>query len=220
MFKNFLTDKDKNYMAKQKSPRIVTPKGIAVYPWLNKPDTKFSPEGDYKVTLKVPAEDAAPLIEQLDKILQEYKAEAVKKDPKIARMAINAPYEEEADDQGNLTGNYLFKFKQKAVINMKDGRTVDVKVALLDASRTPTDVLVGGGSEIKIAATVYPYAMNTTKTIGLSLRPYAVQILQLVKVGGGAAADVFEDEDGFIDDHSATQVASASVAEEANAADF
>lgn len=208
-------------MAKQKSPRIVTPKGIAVYPWLNKPDTKFSPDGDYKVTLKVAAEDAAPLMQELDGILQEYKAEASKRDPKIARMAINPPYEEEVDDQGILTGNYLFKFKQKAVINMKDGRTVDVKIAMLDASRTPTDVLVGGGSEIKIAATVYPYAMNTTKTVGLSLRPYAVQILKLVKVGGGAAADVFEDEDGFIDDHSATQqVATARVAEEANAADF
>ena len=208
-------------MAKQKSPRIVTPKGIAVYPWLNKPDTKFSPDGDYKVTLKVAAEDAASLMQELDGILQEYKAEASKQDPKIARMTISPPYEEEVDDQGNLTGNYLFKFKQKAVLNMKDGRTVDVKIAMLDASRTPTDVLVGGGSEIKIAATVYPYAMNTTKTVGLSLRPYAVQILKLVKVGGGAAADVFEDEDGFIDDHSATQqVATARVAEEANAADF
>jgi hypothetical protein len=206
-------------MAKQKSPRIVTPKGTAVYPWLNKPDTKFSPDGDYKVTLKVAAEKAAPLIKELDDILEEYKAEAVKKDPKIARMTINPPYEEEEDDQGNLTGNYLFKFKQKAVINMKDGRSVDVKVALLDASRTPTDVLVGGGSEIKIAATVYPYAMNSTKTIGLSLRPYAVQILQLVKVGAGSAADVFDDEDGFIDDHTATQVVS-SATEEVSAADF
>ena len=100
------------------------------------------------------------------------------------------------DDQGNLTGNYLFKFKQKAVINTKDGRTIDMKVALVDASRTPTTVNVGGGSEIKIAATVFPYAMNTTKSVGLSLRPSAVQILSLVS-GQSNVVSMFDDEDGF-----------------------
>ena len=30
---------------------ITTPKGIAQYPWLSKPDTKFSEEGEYKVNV-------------------------------------------------------------------------------------------------------------------------------------------------------------------------
>ena len=79
-----------------------------------------------------------------------------------------------------LTGHYLFKFKQKAKIHTKDGRVIDMKVALVDASRTPTSVNVGGGSEIKIAATVFPYAMSTTKSLVCLLRPSAVQILSLV----------------------------------------
>ena len=82
--------------------------------------------------------------------------------------------------KATLTGNYLFKFKQKAKIHTKDGRVIDMKVALVDASRTPTSVNVGGGSEIKIAATVFPYAMSHNQIIGLSLRPSAVQILSLV----------------------------------------
>ena len=71
-----------------------------------------------------------------------------------------------------------------------------MKVALVDASRTPTTVNVGGGSEIKIAATVFPYAMNTTKSVGLSLRPSAVQILSLVS-GQSNVVSMFDDEDGF-----------------------
>ena len=39
-------------MAQQKI-KIVTPKATCVYPWLNKPDTKFNADGEYKVTLKV-----------------------------------------------------------------------------------------------------------------------------------------------------------------------
>jgi hypothetical protein len=180
----------------QTLPKIVSPKGIAVYPWLNRPDTKFSEDGDFKVTLKVDAAEASPLIQKLDDIISDYQQQQSKVDPKMSRYNVTQPYEEEMDDQGNLTGNYLFKFKQKAKIHTKDGRTIDMKVALVDASRTPTTVIVGGGSEIKIAATVFPYAMNTNKTIGLSLRPNAVQILSLVSNQSNVVS-MFDDEDGF-----------------------
>ena len=183
-------------MAQNTQIKIVTPRGIAVYPWLNRPDTKFSPDGDFKVTLKIEGEEAAPLIEKLDEVLAKYKAQQAKADPKVGRYSISPPYEMEADDQGNATGDYLFKFKQKAKIQTKDGRTIDMKVALVDASRTPTTVNVGGGSEIKIAATVFPYVMSTTKSVGLSLRPSAVQILSLVS-GQSNVVSMFDDEDGF-----------------------
>ena len=183
-------------MAQNNQIKIVSPRGIAVYPWLNRPDTKFSADGDFKVTLKVPAEDASPLIQKLDEIISNYQSQQTKADPKLARYSVSPPYEEEMDDQGNLTGHYLFKFKQKAKIHTKDGRVIDMKVALVDASRTPTSVNVGGGSEIKIAATVFPYAMSTTKSIGLSLRPSAVQILSLVSSQSNVVS-LFDDEEGF-----------------------
>ena len=185
-------------MPANKKKQIVTPRAVAVYPWLNSPDTKFNVEGEYKVTLKIGSDEAAPLIEEIDETINEYQKEQAEKDPKVGRYSTNPPYEEEVDDQGNLTGNYLFKFKQKAKINTKDGRSIDMKVALYDAQRTPTDAMIGGGSEIKVAATLWPYILPTTKSVGVSLRPSAVQILSLVTVGGNKMASLFDEEEGFV----------------------
>jgi hypothetical protein len=208
-------------MAQTQLTKIVTPKGIAMYPWLNtgKPDTKFNADGEYKVTLKVPAEDAAPLIAQLADVLTKYQNEQSIRDPKIARYTAAPPYEEEVDDQGNLTGNYLFKFKQRARVNTKDGRTLDMKITLVDATRTPTQVSLGGGSEIKIAATIWPYALSTNKTVGLSLRPNAVQIISLVEFKSKGTADLFSDEEGFTTT-AANQVSAPMNEEYDTAADF
>ena len=184
-------------MAQQQKIKIVTPRATCIYPWLNRPDTKYNVDGEYKVMLKVEAEDAAPLIKQLDDILENYKDASIKRDPKLGRFSVSSPYEEEIDDQGNLTGYYLFKFKQRAKIHTNDGRTIDMKIAIVDASRTPTDADIGGGSEVKIAATVWPYAMSTNKSFGLALRPQAVQILNLVEQKNGNVVSMFSDEDGF-----------------------
>ena len=187
-------------MTKQKRESFVTPKGIAVYPWLNTPDTKFSPEGDYKVTLKLPTNEAEPLMEKLTTVAEDYYNELVKSDPKAKNLKITYPFDEETDDQGNLTGSYLFKFKQKAQVTGRDGTNYTMKVALFDAKRNPITALVGGGSEIKIAATIWPYKMNTTKTVGLSLKPTAVQVINLQAVGTSSMADMFDEEDGFVED--------------------
>ena len=206
-------------MAANKKQQIVTPKATAVYPWLNTPDTKFNADGEYKVTLKIGSGEAAPLIEKIDGAIAEYKQEQANKDPKVGRYSDMPPYEEEVDDQGNLTGNVLFKFKQKAKIHTKDGRTIDMKVALFDAQRTPTDVIVGGGSEIKVAATLWPYVLPTTKSVGVSLRPSAVQILTLVSAGGSKMADLFDSEDGFVASNT-NAAPSFDEEEDGDAADF
>ena len=206
-------------MAQQKI-KIVTPKATCVYPLLNKPDTKFNADGEYKVTLKVEAEDAAPLIKQLDEILKTYKEASIKRDPKLSRFNVNTPYEEEIDDQGNLTGYYLFKFKQKARIQTNDGRSIDMKIAIVDASRKPTDAQIGGGSEVKIAATVIPYAMSSNKAFGLALRPQAVQIINLVSPMNGNVVSMFDDEDGFVAEEKAPVTDSFTSDEMDTAADF
>ena len=207
-------------MAANKKQQIVTPRAIAVYPWLNTPDTKFSSDGEFKVTLKIGPDDAQPLIQKIGEVIEEYRNEQTQKDPKIARYSDMLPYEDEVDDQGNLTGNYLFKFKQKAKIHTKDGRTIDMKIALYDAQRTPTDVIVGGGSEIKVAATLWPYVLPTTKSVGVSLRPSAVQILSLVSVGGSKMADLFADEDGFVANSNSAPAFVNDEEEDIDAADF
>lgn len=207
-------------MAVAKKKQIVTPRAVAVFPWLNTPDTKFNADGDFKVTLKIGAEDATSLIEQIDEEIAKHREEQAVKDPKVARYSDMPPYEQEVDDQGNLTGNYLFKFKQKAKINTKDGRTINMKVALFDAQRTPTDVLIGGGSEIKVAATMWPYVLQTTKSVGVSLRPSAVQVLSLVSVGDSKTANLFDSEDGFVVGNKNAAPTVDDDEEEYNATDF
>ena len=47
----------------QQPIEFTTPKGIAQYPWLSIPDTKYNkPEGVYKVDLIIPKADAIPLL--------------------------------------------------------------------------------------------------------------------------------------------------------------
>ena len=47
--------------------KITTPVGIAHYPYISKPDTKFNEKGEYKVALSIPKAEAKPIIETIDK---------------------------------------------------------------------------------------------------------------------------------------------------------
>jgi hypothetical protein len=179
--------------------KFVTPKGVAVWPHLNTPDTKFVTEGEYHTKLRLSADEAQPLVRQLEAIRKTYLEEAIRKDPKVKQYKMADLYEEEVDDQGDLTGNYLFKFKQKAVINTRAGTTLNMKVALFNSRVEPSDAVIGGGSEIKIAATAVGYAMPSTKMVGLSLRPTAVQIISLSSGTTTGGAQAFSVEDGYVD---------------------
>jgi len=48
---------------KKKAERFVSPKGIASYPYLTNPDTKFNPDGEYKVSLIVAGDEASKIID-------------------------------------------------------------------------------------------------------------------------------------------------------------
>ena len=50
---------------------FTTPQGVAQYPYLSSPDTKFSEEGDYKVNLILSKEEAAPIIAQIDEVMKD-----------------------------------------------------------------------------------------------------------------------------------------------------
>tara|TARA_R110000868_G_scaffold122806_3_gene325641 strand:- start:2027 stop:2626 length:600 start_codon:yes stop_codon:yes gene_type:complete len=179
----------------------VTPHGIAVWPKLNTPDFKWNPDGEYTVKLKISAEESQPLIKQLEELRDTYLATAIKEDPKVAKYQMAPLYEEEADDQDNLTGFNIFKFKQKAKITTRKGEVIEKRVAIYDSNKTPTTSTVTGGSTLRVAGSVFGYAMPSSRMVGLSLRPEAVQIITLASAGGGeAAATMFDKEDGFVAD--------------------
>ena len=49
----------------QQPVTFTTPQGVAQYPWLSKPDTKFSEEGEYKVNVILTKEEATPPVTKI-----------------------------------------------------------------------------------------------------------------------------------------------------------
>lgn len=183
----------------------ITPKGVAIFPWLTKADTKFKAEGEYRIKLKLEGLPATSLIALIDDafekaiaLMAEEKAIAVKK---IKRA--DKPYKAETDQEGNETGAYLFTFKQRALITLKDGTTKKIKVDVVDAKKKalPASTPVYGGSEVKVAYEALPF-YTAAVGAGLTLRLNAVQVLTLVSAGQRDHG--FGEEEGFESDEGDT----------------
>lgn len=190
-------------MSKAKNPRYVTPAGIAQYPYLTKPDTKFNPDGEYKLKLEIPGEAAQDLVTFLDEQQEAAVAKAKKENPGKKIKEGNSPYEVDDD-----TGKVVVNFKLKAKVTPKSGDPFEQRPAIFDAKGKPlqADAKIGGGSKVKVAYELVPY-YTAIAGAGLSLRLKAVQVIKLVEYSGGASADAFGfgEEDGYeAEDNSAT----------------
>ena len=179
-------------MAKRKPlPKYNTPIGVARYPHLNKPDTRFDDDGVYKCDLIVPADEAAELIAYLEGLRDAAYDEL---DAKKRKQYSKAPVcEEELDDAGDETGNVIFKTKLNAVGRNDKGEEWHNEPKLFDSFGNPVDresVQIWSGSKLIIAGVVRAYAMGSTKTVGVSLKCDGVQIVELV-TGGQATAESF-----------------------------
>lgn len=167
--------------------RYATPKGFAQYPHLKDPDMKFNPEGVFSVTMRFEGKtpELQALIEKLEAIQDKAFDEAVSEANAMSKKKITKAdlYLEDAE------GNIYLKFKQNAVIKKKDGSTATVKIVHFDSKGKPVDVNVGRDSVIRLSFTAAPYFMQSTKQVGLSLRPVAVQVIKLNEFGGSSAED-------------------------------
>ena len=187
-------------------PKLTTPKGTLIYPWLTKADTKFNPAGEYRTTLAVPADSCEEFCNKLDAILEQFfneQVEAAKPQDK-KKIKKTEPYQPQYDDDGNDTGNTLFKAKLKAEIQMKSGDVFTQKPKLFDAQGNPLPASINpyGGTQARLSVQVVPYMMPATKECGLSLRLQAVQVIQLVQGGSGGGTNSsdygFSEEDGYV----------------------
>ena len=170
----------------EKLIQFTTPKGIAQYPWLSKPDTKFNEEGVYKVDLIIPKADAIPLLKQINEVFAENVDKQTKKAKGQDIQKAKPPYFEELDDAGQPTGNVVLRFKSK------------YKPAIFDAKGIPiVDSSIWGGSELKVNGSIAPYFTSMIGA-GVSLRLSAVQVIQYVEGrSGGAEGFGFTEEAGY-----------------------
>jgi hypothetical protein len=187
--------------------KITTPKGVAKYPWLNKPSTAFN-KNEYKTGLLLDPneEEVQKFLSSLDE-LAEQSAQAqrdkfVKEGkPALAKgVKIKSPYKNEIDKEtGEETGLIELSFSTQAV----DKKGNSKKVGLFDSKAkaiNPEEVQVGGGSLIKVNFTPSMYYMPTNKEAGVKLYLNAVQVIELRSFGGGGDASSYgfgEEEGGF-----------------------
>lgn len=182
-------------MAKQKRPTFTTPRGRAIYPRLDSPDTKFKAEGVYRTKLAIPTSLAEGLIEEIDKAHAAAQVEAKEKNPKEKKIKESTlPYETNPDNEDET----VFNFKMSA--SFKDKKTdeiVNMKPGIFDAKGKPVSPRIGGGSILRVNFEMLPYFTKLAGA-GVSLRMKGVQVLELKEWGGGDAASYgFETEEGY-----------------------
>jgi acyl-CoA-binding protein len=172
----------------------VTSSGIFKYPHLQgQGDTKFNPEGQFKVTLVWENGDATDFCSLIDeshkKSIEQAKLQNKGKSIKTA----NVPYKLNEDKKVEAT------FKLNAVgKSSKTGNTWTQKPAIFDAKGNPMELkeTIWGGTKGKISFQIVPY-YTAMIGAGVSLRLKACQVLDLVTGQVGGDSFGFSEEDGY-----------------------
>ena len=152
-----------------------TDKGIAQYPWLTKPDFAFDSAGQYKVNLKMSPEEAKELVDEVRKIAKDEFGDKADK----ARM----PFKKDPE-----TGEVIIITKSKF-----KPKIVDSAGHIIPDHATPQ---IFGGSQLKLAGTIYPYKQSGN--VGISLQLAGVQIIELVSSTQNSSVDFAPVEGGFV----------------------
>src|SRR5215467_3043328 len=171
-----------------------TPRGIAIYPHLTTPDTKFNSAGEYKTGLRITdkVEEQAFLTKMLafydGAYLQKCQEQALKELPREM-----PPWGTGKD------GSLEFKFKLKAG-GVSDGESwKNDPPKLFDSQGKligPDHKLrIGNGSEIRIYFQLRPFYVQKA---GITLRLKAVQLIELMDYNDAAYFGVEAEEDGFV----------------------
>lgn len=196
---------------------IVTPKGIAVFPKLSEPDTKFKPEGEYTIKVKLPLNDqeTQDLIGKLKTAFDAAPAEMARRDSKLVGKKLkraNLPYVID-EEEGTVTVTAKMKASGGGGTTGKKPWTRTPNV--FDALKRRLDmkeVRVGGGSIVRVCFEPSAY-FTAAVGCGVTLRLEAVQVIEVKTFGGGNAESFgFGEEEG--DDIAPSPPAKTEAAEE------
>jgi len=207
-------------MRRKKNIRITTPVGVAQWPRLNEPDTKFNKDGTYSVSLRLSKEDAEPIQDTIRRVMSNHM-DAIKKDsPKKKIKAAPIPIKDVMDQDDNPTGEVEIRFKMNAV-GINGGDRWEQRPALFDSSGKPLTESIGGGSKIKVGAEVVPY-FTAMAGAGVTLRLKAVQVIELIEYNKGDSFDSWEfsQEEGFVTSGEREAATASAGADEEDGFDF
>jgi hypothetical protein len=194
---------------KKQYTKLTTPKGVASFPKLTKPETKVGEKVvKPRFTCGVILDESDPATQKLVATLQglldaavaDYKAaNPVAKGKKAPNLMPILPVRPAKDKEGNEIEGKI-KIVAKTAATKKDGGPR--VVPLFDAKGKPVKFRpnVSGGSTVKMNFTASPYDKpeRTGIEIGIALYLEAVQIIDLVEFGGGNAESFgFSAEDGY-----------------------
>ena len=104
------------------------------------------------------------------------------------------PYEEEVTEDGEETGKFIFKFRQACTIYRK-GEKDPFNLPIMDSNRVPMSEPIYAGSKIVIKFSIKPWFVDSMG-LGVSLRPQAVQVIELVSSTSGVNGAEFESVPG------------------------
>lgn len=187
-------------MAQKKYPILNTPKGVAVWPNLNAPDTKFKPEGEYTARLAFDPNlpEVQALITKLeavrDELFEEFKGEK----PAHKKFEAAPVFTEELDKDGEETGRITINFKMKASgVSKATNKPWSRKPTIFDSKgkeikNPPT---IGGGSVLRVACELGGGGVPSAKKFYLSPKLVGVKLLELVTFGSKSSKEMGFDED-------------------------
>lgn len=184
-----------------KGIRITSPKGSALWCKVKEPDYAYNAKGIYSTSLICNPDDAATkvFIEKLEELREAAYSETVETLGAVKAKGLKQKdvYVDELDEDGEPTGNIIFKFTMKDVDDKEPGKN---RIKVVDAKTkpiTPKDLpLVGNGSTIRCVAYANPYYMANTKEVGISLIWESMQLIKLNEYSGGGVTG-FDEEDGY-----------------------
>lgn len=163
-------------------PRWTSPAGIAVWPKIAEPDTKFHPEGEYSIQLRFTGEQADAVRQQITTFARDAYRHLCEEQGKKKLKPADLPLRDDED------GSLLLKAKLKAKVTSKSGSTWEQRPAVFDSRgrmlKGDDIPNVGGGSLVKACVEVAPF-YTATIGAGITLRLKAVQVLTLVEYGSG-----------------------------------
>ena len=177
--------------------KLTTPKATFKYPKLIEAETKYKPEGVYKVTAIIPAADAGDIADQLDALLEAHKASLKAQSPTTKFKLVDPSF---GFDEIDGAPCFVLTAKMKAKGVSRDGRSWSSAPALFDVrggAVKDRDSLrrMWSGTTGRVSFEACPFFQPAIGA-GITLRLKAVQIIDLVESGGSADSYGFQEEAG------------------------